>query len=237
MADALRIDGLSANYGKAQVLRKISIDVRENETVAILGRNGAGKSTLMKSIMGIEPPDVRSGVLTLYDQDIRGIEPFERAHRGIGYVPESREIFPKLTVEENLAVGKKNEGRTSDDLWTKERVYDLFPNLESIKTSNGEDLSGGEQQMLSIGRTLMGNPALLLLDEPAEGLAPLLVQELEDYLQELSSDLTVLLAEQNTRFGLAIADRVYVLDEGRITLEGSPDELRGKEEFERRLSV
>lgn len=231
----LSTDEINSYYGKAQALRGVSIDVEENETVGLLGRNGAGKTTLLKSLVGYRPPRVESGTVTIHGEDVTDLEPFEIARHGVGFVPEEREVFPELTVDENLEVGKKTDDTRGD--WTKERVYETFTELDDIRQSNAESLSGGEQQMLSIGRTLMGNPSILLLDEPSEGLAPRLVQTVKEQLENIQSDTTVLLAEQNTEVGLDLSDRVYVIGEGEVLLEGTPDELRGKEEFERRIAI
>lgn len=232
----LATDEIDSYYGKAQALRGVSIDVEENETVGLLGRNGAGKTTLLKSLVGYRPPRVESGTVTIYGEDVTDLEPFEIARQGVGFVPEDREVFPELTVDENLEVGKK-VGDDTEGGWTKERVYETFTELDDIRQSNAESLSGGEQQMLSIGRTLMGNPSILLLDEPSEGLAPRLVQTVKEQLENIQSETTVLLAEQNTEVGLDLSDRVYVIGEGEVLLEGTPDELRGKEEFERRIAI
>ena len=198
----------------------VSIDVAAGECVCLLGRNGVGKSTTMRSIMGLTSP--QSGRVIFKGIDITGWESYRVARAGIGFVPEDRRIFADLTVWENLDVAQRGNGG-----WTIERVYDLFPTLRQLTGRNGGYLSGGEQQMLTIARTLMGNPELLLLDEPSEGLAPLVVDHLRDQIARLKREgLTILLAEQNTEFSLALADRVYVLEKGAIRFSGPATRLR-----------
>ena len=207
-------------YGLSRVLFGVSLQVAAGECVCLLGRNGVGKSTTMRSIMGLNPP--QTGRITWKGTDITGWAPYRVAQAGIGFVPEDRRIFADLTVWENLDVAAKAGGR-----WTAERVFGLFPKLAELKNRNGGYLSGGEQQMLTIGRTLMGNPELLLLDEPSEGLAPLVVDHLREQIARLKHEgLTILLAEQNTEFSLALADRVYVLEKGSIRFEGPAARLR-----------
>ena len=216
----LQVRDLHTAYGLSRVLFGVSIDVAAGECVCLLGRNGVGKSTTMRSIMGLTPP--RSGRVTFKGADITGWEPYRVARAGIGFVPEDRRIFADLTVWENLDVGQRRDGA-----WTLERVFELFPTLRTLTGRNGGYLSGGEQQMLTIARTLMGNPELLLLDEPSEGLAPLVVDHLGEQIARLkSAGLTILLAEQNTEFSLQLADRVYVLEKGAIRFSGAAAELR-----------
>ena len=200
----------------------MSLRVAPGECVCLLGRNGVGKTTTMRSIMGLTPP--ASGRVVWKGRDITRVAPFRAAGLGIGFVPEDRRIFADLTVWENLDVAER---RTRTGRFTAERVFDLFPALRQLRDRPGGFLSGGEQQMLTIARTLMGNPELLLLDEPSEGLAPLVVDHLQEQIGRLKSDgLTILLAEQNVGFSLNLADRVYVLEKGRIRYEGTSREFR-----------
>jgi branched-chain amino acid transport system ATP-binding protein len=207
------------------VLFGVSLRVAPGECVCLLGRNGVGKTTTMRSIMGLTPP--ASGRVVWKGRDITRVAPFRAAGLGIGFVPEDRRIFADLTVWENLDVAER---RTRTGSFTAERVFDLFPALRQLRDRPGGFLSGGEQQMLTIARTLMGNPELLLLDEPSEGLAPLVVDHLQEQIGRLKSDgLTILLAEQNVGFSLDLADRVYVLEKGRIRYEGTSREFRENE--------
>jgi branched-chain amino acid transport system ATP-binding protein len=206
-------------YGLSRVLFGVSVDVRAGECVCLLGRNGVGKSTTMRSIIGLTPP--QAGRVTWKGTDITGWEPYRVARSGIGFVPEDRRIFADLTVWENLDVARKPGS------WTLDRVFDLFPKLRELSGRNGGYLSGGEQQMLTIARTLMGNPELLLLDEPSEGLAPIVVDHLREQIGRLKREgLTILLAEQNVEFSLALAERVYVLEKGSIRFSGAAERLR-----------
>ena len=218
----LELRDIHTAYGLSRVLFGVSLDVAAGECVCLLGRNGVGKSTTMRSIMGLTPP--QSGRVIWKGADITGWAPYRVAQTGIGFVPEDRRIFADLTVWENLDVATK---RGTAGGWTVERVFDLFPKLRELAGRNGGHLSGGEQQMLTIARTLMGNPDLLLLDEPSEGLAPLVVDHLREQIARLKRDgLTILLAEQNTDFSLALADRVYVLEKGSIRFSGPATRLR-----------
>jgi branched-chain amino acid transport system ATP-binding protein len=214
---------LHTAYGLSRVLFGVSIDVNAGECVCLLGRNGVGKSTTMRSIMGLTPP--QSGRVIFRGRDVTGWEPHRVARAGIGFVPEDRRIFADLTVWENLDVARRAAGGNGG--FTLERVFDLFPKLRELTTRQGGHLSGGEQQMLTIARTLMGNPELLLLDEPSEGLAPIVVDHLRDQIARLKREgLTILLAEQNTEFSLSLADRVYVLEKGSIRFSGPAARLR-----------
>jgi branched-chain amino acid transport system ATP-binding protein len=225
MAPLLRVDEVYTSYGLSQVLFGVSLAVASGECVALLGRNGVGKSTTMRSIMGLTPP--RRGRVRWGERDITGWQPHQVAKLGIGFVPEDRRIFAELSVWENLDVASRG-GRGQG--WTAERVYDLFPKLAELRDRQGGYLSGGEQQMLTIARTLMGNPQLLLLDEPSEGLAPLVVDHLGEQIARLKGEgLTILLAEQNVDFCLALADRVYVLEKGHIRYEGTAEAFRADE--------
>jgi len=218
----LAVEDLHTAYGLSRVLFGVSLRVAPGECVCLLGRNGVGKTTTMRSIMGLTPPS--SGRVVWKGRDITREAPFRAAALGIGFVPEDRRIFADLTVWENLDVAAR---RARSDGFTIERVFDLFPALRELRDRSGGFLSGGEQQMLTIARTLMGNPELLLLDEPSEGLAPLVVDHLQEQIARLKSDgLTILLAEQNVDFSLNLADRVYVLEKGHIRYEGSTREFR-----------
>jgi len=220
MSALLEVHDVHTAYGLSRVLFGVSLEVEAGECVCLLGRNGVGKSTTMRSIMGLTPP--QSGRVLWQGTDITGWAPHRVAKAGLGFVPEDRRIFADLTVWENLDVAARPRGP-----WTVERVFDLFPKLRELAGRNGGYLSGGEQQMLTIARTLMGNPALLLLDEPSEGLAPLVVDHLREQIARLKQEgLTILLAEQNTDFSLALADRVYVLEKGSIRFSGLAARLR-----------
>ncbi len=219
----LEVHDIHAAYGTSRVLFGISLAVESGECVCLLGRNGVGKTTTMRAIMGLTPPT--TGRVVWKGQDIAGRPPFRIAREGIGFVPEDRRIFAELTVMENLEVAARAAGRPGP--WTVERVCGLFPKLRELADRQGGFLSGGEQQMLTIGRTLMGNPELLLLDEPSEGLAPLVVENLLEQVSALKREgLTILLAEQGVDFSLALADRVYVLEKGTVKFAGAAATLR-----------
>jgi branched-chain amino acid transport system ATP-binding protein len=228
-APLLEVRDIHTAYGLSRVLFGVSIEVNTGECVCLLGRNGVGKSTTMRSIMGLTPP--QSGRVAFRGVDITGWESYRVARAGIGFVPEDRRIFADLTVWENLDVAHRGSGA-----WTPERVFDLFPALRQLTGRNGGYLSGGEQQMLTIARTLMGNPELLLLDEPSEGLAPLVVDHLGEQIARLKAEgLTILLAEQNTEFSLRLADRVYVLEKGAIRFSGATAALRDNDALRHEL--
>ena len=208
----------------SQVLFGVSIEVGQGECVALIGRNGVGKTTTMRSIMGLTPP--RRGAVKWKGQDIAGWPAYRICQAGIGFVPEDRRIFPELSVWENLDIARRTaaDGKAA---WGEEEVFALFPDLEKIRTRRGGVLSGGQQQMLTIARTLMGNPELLLLDEPSEGLAPLVVDQLREKVAQLkATGLSIVLAEQNLSFVLALADRVYIMEKGEVHYTGTPDDLR-----------
>ncbi len=218
----LRATDIHVYYGDSHVLQGVSLTVHEGEIVALLGRNGAGKSTTLKGIIGVIPP--KSGHVLFNGEDVTGRPVYETVRKGIAFVPEDRRIFQGLTVKENLevAVLPPRQGLTS---WTIERVYDVFPLLHRLKNRKGGNLSGGEQQMLAIARALVGNPILLLLDEPCEGLAPVIVEEMGRIISGIKSDIPVLLSEQNAYFALSIADRGYVIDKGVIRYEGNRQDM------------
>ncbi len=217
--------GVEAFYGRAQALFGVSLEVRRGEVVALLGRNGAGKSTTLKALMGLVPP--RAGEVRIAGTAVRGWTPFRICRQGLGYVPEERRVFAGLTVKENLEVGRRPP-REGVPAWTPERLFELFPNLGRMRDRPGGAMSGGEQQMLTIARTLMGNPLAVLLDEPSEGLAPVIVAEMARAVRELKAEgLTVLLSEQNLRFAAGITDRAYVIEQGAIRHHGPMSELAG----------
>ena len=217
-APILVVEDVHTAYGLSRVLFGVSLTVARGECVCLLGRNGVGKTTTMRSIMGLTPPS--SGRVLWKGRDITGAAPFRVAGAGIGFVPEDRRIFADLTVWENLDVATRRGNAGGG--FTVERVFELFPKLRELRDRQGGFLSGGEQQMLTIARTLMGNPELLLLDEPSEGLAPLVVEHLGEQIARLKAEgLTILLAEQNVEFSLELADRVYVLEKGQVRYEGS----------------
>ncbi|MGB9442533.1 MAG: ABC transporter ATP-binding protein [Desulfobacterales bacterium] len=222
----LQVEEIHTYYGLSHILFGVSLEIKEGEVVCLLGRNGAGKSTTMKSIIGLTPP--KEGLIRFKGQPTAGKKPFMLARMGIGYVPDDRRVFADLTVGENLEISERN---LTEGGWNKERVYQFFPALEQIDTRRAGYLSGGEQQMLTIARALMTNPDLLLLDEPTEGLAPLIVELLEEQIAKLKeAGLTVLLAEQNLDVALRLSDRGYVIDNGVIRYEGSIEDLRNNEE-------
>ncbi|TCU71408.1 amino acid/amide ABC transporter ATP-binding protein 2 (HAAT family) [Bradyrhizobium sp. R2.2-H] len=228
----IEVADLDVYYGTSQILFGVGLAVRQGETMALLGRNGAGKSTTMKAIMGLAPP--RRGRVSLRGTVISGLKPHTIARAGLGFVPEDRQIFPEHTVEDNLVIGKK-KGPDGQDEWPIKRIYDVFPLLEPLRHRIAGRLSGGEQQMLAIARTLMGNPALLLLDEPSEGLAPIIVQRIGELLRQLRSlGSTVLIAEQNMHFCLGLASHATVIDKGQIVYAAGIDELKANEAIRRR---
>jgi branched-chain amino acid transport system ATP-binding protein len=224
MSEALlSVRGLDSFYGRAQILSGLALEVRAGEIVALLGRNGAGKSTTMKSIIGLVRP--AAGEIRFQGASIAGVPSHEIARRGLGYVPEERRIFTELSVLENLEVGRQKP-RTGVPAWTPDRLFALFPSLGAMRQRLGGRMSGGEQQMLTIARSLMGNPALLLLDEPSEGLAPKVVEQMAATIAQLKTEgLAILLSEQNLHFATLVSDRAYVIEQGRIRYHGSMAEL------------
>ncbi|WP_426609969.1 ABC transporter ATP-binding protein [Bradyrhizobium sp. McL0616] len=231
-AAIIDVADLDVYYGTSQILFGVALSVRQGETMALLGRNGAGKSTTMKAIMGLAPP--RRGRISLRGAVISGRRPHHIARAGLGFVPEDRQIFPEHTVEDNLVIGRK-KGPDGQDEWPIKRIYDVFPLLEPLRHRIAGRLSGGEQQMLAIARTLMGNPALLLLDEPSEGLAPIIVQRIGELLRQLRQlGSTVLIAEQNMHFCLGLASHATVIDKGQIVYAAGIDELKANDAIRRR---
>lgn len=222
---------LVSGYGLGAVIHGVSFDVSAGEVVCLLGRNGAGKSTTLRSIMGLTPP--RSGKIEFRGEEITGRQPFEIARLGIGYIPDDRRIFAELTVEENLEIVRRVARR--DGHWTIKRVQELFPVLAELRLKPGAGLSGGEQKMLAIGRALMGNPGLLILDEPSEGLSPLMVATLIKAIAQIREEgVTLLIADQNVKFARRVGGRGYIMEEGHIRYSGSLDELWAHEEVLRR---
>ncbi len=223
MSAVLRAEGIHTYYGKSHILYGVGLDVEEGRITALLGRNGAGKTTTLRSLMGLTP--AREGRVEVFGIDMTRWPPFRIAAAGVGYVPEGRRIFPNLTVEENLKVPLERPGP-----WTSDRIFQLFPRLAERRLNRGRQLSGGEQEMLSIGRALLLNPKLLILDEPSQGLAPLVVREVFRIVAQMRAEgISVLLVEQNARMSLEIADFAYVLDDGAIVHAGPAAELAADE--------
>jgi branched-chain amino acid transport system ATP-binding protein len=231
---ALQVRGLVAHYGLTQALFGVDFAVRARRTTALMGRNGAGKSTIFKCIIGQHR--AKSGQIRLQTGDISHLVNYRVARAGVGYVPEDRQVFPHHTVEQNLLVGAR---RGHGGVWTVELVYEKFPKLRELRRSKAGVLSGGEQQMLTIARALMGNPRLLLLDEPSEGLAPKIIAEIGEMIADLKrSDVTILIAEQNMAFCLSVADDAVIIDRGQVVFSGTMDELRERPDLKQRyLSV
>jgi len=227
----LEVKDIHSYYGKSHILHGVSLNLQEGEMVCLLGRNGVGKSTTLKSIMGVVKP--QQGSIRFHDKELVGLAPYEIARLGVGYVPEDRRIFRSLTVHENLLMGIKggNKGSAGEGGWTIERVYELFPRLKERSNNKGSHLSGGEQQMLTVVRTLMGNPRVILVDEPTEGLAPLIVKDVLDMLSTVrKSGVTVLMVEQNFKAAIKVADRFYIMSKGQIVFSGNQAELLAAED-------
>jgi branched-chain amino acid transport system ATP-binding protein len=232
----LKANALCAWYGAAQILYDVDLEVRRGEVVALMGRNGAGKSTTLKTLIGMLPK--RKGNISFLGHDISKSEPHHAAKLGLGFVPEDRRVFTDLTVMENLEVGKQAPRRWADGseapLWTPERLFKLFPNLGEMPNRPGGRMSGGEQQMLTVARTLMGNPYLVLLDEPSEGVAPVIVEQMANMILELKAQgVSILLSEQNMHFAELVSDRAYVLEKGQIRYHATMAELAANEEVRR----
>jgi branched-chain amino acid transport system ATP-binding protein len=232
MTAILEVKEIITAYGQSQVLHGVSLIVGQGEVVSLLGRNGVGKTTTFRSIMGLTPP--RSGRIRLKGSDLAGKKPFEIARLGVGYVPDDRRIFADLTAEENLEIARRLAAKSRGP-WTIENVYRIFPVLERLKASKGSTLSGGEQKMLAIGRALMKNPEIILLDEPSEGLAPLVIRNLAEVILEIQrSEVTILLADQNIKFCRKVAGRGYIMEKGLIQYQGEMNELWQNEELVRK---
>jgi len=224
----LTVSGIHTYYGRAHILADVSLSVAPGEVVVLLGRNGAGKTTTMKSIMGLVP--LRAGRVEFAGQPIHGLPPFRIARLGLGYVPEDRRVFTSLTVRENLEIGRQAP-RADAAPWTWQRISQLFPNLAGMPQRLGGRMSGGEQQMLTIARTLMGNPSCLLLDEPSEGVAPVIVDLMADAVRRLKQEgVGILLSEQNLHFAQSVGDRAYIIEKGRIRYQGTMAELAAHDE-------
>jgi branched-chain amino acid transport system ATP-binding protein len=228
----LEMEGINSYYGSSHILFDVSLGIDPGQVVVLLGRNGAGKTTTLKTIMGLVHP--RSGKITYKGQRIEGLPSYRIARMGIGFVPEDRVIFPDLTVRENLEIGQK-KGKEAEASWTQEKIFGFFPALQKFQGRNGGTLSGGEQQMLTIARTLMGNPEFLLLDEPVEGLAPLIVRMLGEIINQIKDHgVTLLVSEQNVKFSFRIAQKVYIIDKGTIRYEGTVEDLKANEEVKKK---
>jgi branched-chain amino acid transport system ATP-binding protein len=225
----LELIDIQTYYGESYVLMGVSLEIEEGSIVALLGRNGTGKTTTIRSIMGFTPP--HSGVISLKGKKLNGLEPHQISRMGLGLVPQGRRIFPSLSVRENLVMPGRTRGK--DEAWSLEKVYSLFPILEMRANLRGTLLSGGEQQMLAIARTLMTNPDLLLMDEPSEGLAPLIVRHVGEIIKELNqTGLSILLVEQNIRLALGVAEYIYILSSGVVIYQSTSEKLREKEEVQ-----
>jgi len=227
----IQIKNIHSYYGKSHILQGVSMLLKKGELVCLLGRNGVGKSTTLKSIMGLVKPS--EGSIRFQEQELIGKHPYEVARLGVGYVPEDRRIFRSLTVHENLLIGIKRSGKTNkqNQRWTAEKVYEVFPRLKDRRDNKGGHLSGGEQQMLTVARTLMGNPDLILVDEPTEGLAPLIVRDVLEMLAAVrNAGVTVLMVEQNFKASIKVADRFYIMGKGQIVFEGDTAALLAAEE-------
>jgi branched-chain amino acid transport system ATP-binding protein len=234
----LEVESLNAWYGAAQVLFDLTLQVGRGEAIALMGRNGAGKSTTIKAVMALMAR--RSGTVRFCGRDVSRLRPYEIARLGLGFVPEDRRVFSDLTVAENLDVGRQPPRQFPDGkpapLWTEQRLYKLFPNLAGMANRRGGQISGGEQQMLTVARTLMGNPLLVLLDEPSEGVAPIVVERMANAISELKAEgLSVLLSEQNIHFAALVCDRAYVLEKGQVRWQGAMADLIGDTAAQRTL--
>lgn len=230
----LEMDKVHSYYGKSHILHGVSLSLKKGEIVCLLGRNGVGKSTTLKSIMGLVQPN--EGRISFKGEELIGKTPYMIARLGVGYVPEDRRIFKSLTIQENLTIGMKGvqNGNKQSQGWTIEKVYELFPRLKDRQNNKGAHISGGEQQMLTVARTLMGNPELILIDEPTEGLAPLIIQDVLEMLSTVrKSGVTILMVEQNFKAAVKVADRFYVMGKGQIVFEGGLGKLMAAEDIRR----
>jgi branched-chain amino acid transport system ATP-binding protein len=227
----IELNDIHVYYGDSYILQGVSLNVQAGEIVCLLGRNGAGKTTTMRGIMGYNPP--ARGSVHFDGRDITGQPVYTNVRQGIGFVPEDRRIFPDLSVMENLAVATL-PAHPGQKAWTEARIFEVFPLLLKLKEHKGGALSGGEQQMLSLARALMGNPRMLLLDEPCEGLAPIIVENIGEIISTLKANVAILLTEQNAHFALGISDRGYFIDKGRVCYEGMAEELAANEEIQQR---
>ncbi len=231
----LKVEGIHTYYGTSYILQDVSLTVNEGEVVCVLGRNGVGKTTTIRSIIGLTPP--REGNVYYKNQKINGLQPFHINRLGIAYVPEDRQVFPELTVYENLFIAQRSNNGDNNAEWTIEKVFELFPELGRIDKRLAGKLSGGEQQMLTIARALVGNPELILLDEPSEGLAPKVVLNLLEALKVIKKSTSILLAEQNAVFALNLADRGYILEKGRTVYEADAETIRSDKELQKKYLI
>lgn len=222
----LKLENVNTYYGNSHILFDLSMEIPKGKIVSMLGRNGMGKTTIMRSIVGLTPPS--DGTITFKGEKISGLEPHRISHKGIGYVPQGRGIFASLSVKENLTVGAR--GQKKENAWNLDRVYDFFPILKEREDFAANLLSGGEQQMLAVGRALMTNPDLLIMDEPSEGLAPMVIKQIGEVIMALKDQLTVFLAEQNFNMALSVSDYIYIVSRGSVVHQCTPDELRHDEE-------
>jgi branched-chain amino acid transport system ATP-binding protein len=235
----LAIRDLTAGYGSSEALDRVTLEVPDGELVAILGRNGMGKTSLCRSIMSLSPPGVRGGSIDYDGSELVGMPAHKVARVGLGYVPQGRHVFPSLGVVENLTIaaraGPETNGANGSEPWTLERIWEMFPRLQERRANRAGQLSGGEQQMLAIGRALMTNPTLLIMDEPSEGLAPIIVEQVGEQLQRLKgSSLSMLLVEQNYKLAIDLADTAYILENGQVVFRGTAAELDADEDVKRR---
>ena len=231
----LAIEGLRAGYGTSQALGGVDLEVPDGKLVAILGRNGMGKTSLCRSIMSLAPPQVWGGSVTYRDAELTRLEPHQVARAGVGYVPQGRRVFASLDVVDNLTVAARTNGDGTGEAWDLDRIWEMFPRLHERRTNEAGQLSGGEQQMLAIARALMTRPSLLIMDEPSEGLAPMIVESVGEQLRNLKGGgLSMLLVEQNYTLAIGLADLVYVLENGEVVFRGDPQELDGDEGVKRR---
>ena len=232
----LQVENIHTYYGTSYIIQGLSFEIEAGEIVCLIGRNGAGKTTTLRSIIGLTPP--RQGNVRFKGKEITRKSPFIIVRMGMGYVPEDRRIFPTLTVRDNLDIAKRESRQAGSTGWTIERIYDFFPKLKNLQDHLGTQMSGGEQQMLAMARSLMGNPELLLVDEPTQGLAPIIVQSFVDLIHRLRSEMSILLVEQNVLFAFSVSDRGYVIDKGKILYQGLIDDLKhNKEVHDRYLAV
>ena len=231
----LRISDLHAGYGLSQALTGVDLEVPDGKLVAILGRNGMGKTTLCRSIMSLSPPEVRRGSIDYDGTELTSLPPHAVARAGVGYIPQGRHVFGSLTVVENLTVAARRNGDGDGPTWDLDRVWEMFPRLEERRSNRAEQLSGGEQQMLAIARALTTSPSLLIMDEPSEGLAPILIESVGEQLRQLKgASLSMLLVEQNYSLAIKLADLTYVLENGEVVFRGEPEELQNDEDVKRR---
>jgi branched-chain amino acid transport system ATP-binding protein len=231
----LRIRDLQAGYGLSQALAGVDLEVPDGKLVAILGRNGMGKTTLCRSIMSLSPPAVWSGSIEYDGTELTGLAAHRVARAGVGYIPQGRHVFGSLTVVENLTVAARSNGNGAESTWDLDRIWEMFPRLRERRTNRAEQLSGGEQQMLAIARALTTNPTLLIMDEPSEGLAPIVIETVGEQLRQLKgASLSMLLVEQNYSLANKLADLVYVLENGEVVFQGEPGELEANDEVKRR---